>query len=74
VQPLPVLYYKATRHYIISCVCAIAETPRVQIFTKFGMDVNLANIITCEKCYGDRFTCFSCVGDQNSPFSIDLID
>jgi len=24
VQPLPVLYYKATKQYIISSVCAIA--------------------------------------------------
>jgi len=27
VQPLPVLYYKATKQYIISSVCAIAIVP-----------------------------------------------
>ena len=47
------------------------KPPRRRIYTKFGIERRLADVITCAKFFVDRFRGFDSVGGQNLHFSID---
>jgi len=47
------------------------ETPQGQMCTKFGTTVGMADVITCDKFFGNRLRGVDSVGGQTSPSPID---
>jgi len=47
------------------------RSPRGGMCTKFGTAVGVADIITCDKFFGDRFRGVDSVGGQKLPFPTD---
>ena len=47
------------------------EAPRGRICTKFGTAVGVADVITCDKFFGDRFRGVNSAGGRKLPFPID---
>ena len=66
---LALLRIKKSKKCYISPICQ--EAPRGRIFTKFGIQRRLADVITCAKFFVDRFRGFDSEGGQNLSFSID---
>ena len=52
----------------ISPMCP--ETPRGRICTQFRTAVGVADVITCDKCFGDRLRVVDSVGVENCPFPL----
>ena len=48
-----------------------SEAPRGRMCTKFGTDVRVAEVITCNKFCGDWLMGVDSVGDRKLPFPID---
>ena len=46
------------------------EAPRGRICTLFGTAVGVADVITCDKYFGDRLRGVDSVGVENCPFPL----